>query len=96
MREDAITGAYAIVCHRDGTDIISNLAPHDKEGITRAKRIAGCVKGCLGIEDPETTVPELVAVCNKLSEAIEEASQYKEHDDLVAEALAILAKTKTT
>lgn len=32
-------------------------------GEANAKRIVDCVNACKGIEDSETTVPELVAVC---------------------------------
>lgn len=29
--------------------------------------IIGCLKGCIGIEAPETTVPELVAACKDIA-----------------------------
>lgn len=64
-------------------------------------RIVSDHNACLGIEDPETTVPELVAVIGKLIDAFDEASQYKNtvlrskhgDDELLAEARAVLAKT---
>lgn len=58
--------------------------------------------GCIGIEEPVTTVPELVAICSELIEALDDAAQYKgdflrdKHDDegLLIKARTMLAKTK--
>lgn len=41
------------------------------EHTANAKRIVECVNGCAGIEDPETTVPELVAACNQTRAAMD-------------------------
>lgn len=59
-------------------------------------RILSDHNACLGIEEPETTVPELVAVCDKLIVTLAERAQYQEDDELVAKARAVLAKTGKT
>lgn len=66
-----------------------------------ANNIADCHNGCLGIPEPETTVPEVVDVCCRLHDALDEAIQYKgkvlreKHGDdkLLIEARAVLDKT---
>lgn len=64
-------------------------------------RIVADHNACIGIDDPETTVPELVAMCGILMLALDDASQYKgeflreKHgdDDLLTEAGELLTKT---
>lgn len=41
-------------------------------GSTKLQRIVACVKACTGIEDPETTIPELVALLRTELESYEE------------------------
>ena len=67
-----------------------------------AKHVVACCDICIGIEEPETTVPELVAICFHLIEALDDAAQYKgtflrdKHGDgdLLIKARAVLAKIR--
>lgn len=90
---------FTIIC-ADGLSPLSPKRPVS-EILANEKRKVNCVNGCIGIEDPATTVPKLVAVCWHLIEALDDSAQYKgtflrhKHgdDDLLAAARAVLAKT---
>lgn len=64
-------------------------------------RIVADHNACLGIEDPGTTVPELVAMCRQLRLALEDAApckgdflRHKYRDEtLIADTDDLLAKT---
>ncbi len=96
-------GAYAFICWRDGKNTVSTMRPDDDEGKARLKQIVACCQGCLtaGIVDPATTVPELVAVCDRLHKSLDDAVTMLESSSLempltqglLSEARAVLAKT---
>jgi len=68
------------------------------------ERIVACVNGCKGIQDPETTVPELVVEATRALEFITRLMSLEPNDavDLLANfgddvedrLIAVLAKTK--
>lgn len=61
------------------------------DGKTTGARIVADHNACIGIEDPETTVPELVVMIGKLMSALEECA-YADVD-LLTEAAGLLTKT---
>lgn len=100
MNNDGVfKGPYAFISYSDGADKITIMREDDEEGKTRSKRIAGCVTGCLGIVDPDKTVPELVDVIRTLVEGDhDEGCEFWGGPDcactcIPARARALLAKT---
>jgi hypothetical protein len=96
--DDVIVGAYAVICHRDGKDVITNLSnfgEHDTRVRARLEHIAACVTGCFGIESPATTVPELVEVARQvcIGTCVCHASHRPDIPCEKCKARAVLAKT---
>ncbi len=58
-------GWTGIGSQRDG--LLFKAAYNNK---ANAERAVDCVNGCIGIDDPETTVPELVAACKQIRAAM--------------------------
>lgn len=63
-----------------GSDLVCSVAGpsngHDQDA-ANARRIAACVNACVGIEDPESTVPKMLAT---LVSVLEDSFQFVRDD----------------
>ena len=76
---DPVRGTLPLVCKCEGAS--------NDERVANAKRIVACVNGCKGIEDPETTVPELIALVKAAEGLVSFALQSSSSKGQVDEAI---------
>jgi hypothetical protein len=80
--------------YRDGLIFVrvSNCPLSEDNAKENMWRILDCVNGCKGIVDPETTIPELVAVARTLCQSIECGDEPQNILNVVKELYTIIAK----